>query len=113
MMTVYVDDMYRYAMGRYGHMKMSHMIADTTNELLVMADCIGVKRRWLQHSGRHDEHFDIAMNKRELAIEAGAVVISLRQCSAMCARRRIEGALGVPEDAEQWRRDYAVRSLCR
>ena len=26
-MTVYVDDMYKHALGRYGRMKMSHMIA--------------------------------------------------------------------------------------
>ena len=50
-MTVYVDDMYASPMGRFGRMKMSHMIADSTDELLEMADAIGVARRWIQQSG--------------------------------------------------------------
>ena len=60
-MTVYVDDMYRTEMGRFRHMKMSHMIADSTDELLAMADQIGLKRNWLQKAGTADEHFDIGM----------------------------------------------------
>ena len=86
-MTVYVDDMYQMEFGRYGLMKMSHMIADTSAELLAMARMIGVAARWLQHAGEPGEHFDIAKSKRELAIAAGAVPITIRQCSAMCARR--------------------------
>jgi hypothetical protein len=42
---VYVDDMYKSPMGQFGRMKMSHMIADTTEELLQMADKIGVKKK--------------------------------------------------------------------
>jgi hypothetical protein len=74
-MTVYVDDM----QAPFGRMKMCHMIADSTEELLAMADRIGVARRWLQKSGTWQEHFDIAMTKRRLAIEAGAVEVSRLQ----------------------------------
>lgn len=42
---VYVDDMYKYPIGRFGRMKMSHLIADTTDELLEMVDKIGVDRK--------------------------------------------------------------------
>ena len=35
-MAVYVDDMYKYPLGQFGRMKMSHMVADTTEELLVI-----------------------------------------------------------------------------
>ncbi|WBF05199.1 hypothetical protein [Burkholderia phage CSP3] len=107
-MTVYVDDMYQSEMGRYGRMKMSHMIADTTEELIAMARTIGVRAKWLQHPGEHGEHFDIAKGKRELAIAAGAVPITLRQCSAMCFRRGVTGELGKPEDAEAWRDAHAA-----
>ena len=58
-------------------MKMSHMLADSHTELVEMADKIGVDRKWIQHEGkgRHREHFDIAMSKRKLAIEQGAIEV--------------------------------------
>ena len=68
-MAVYVDDM----RAKFGRMIMCHMFADTTEELLAMADTIGVARRWLQHAGEPGrEHFDIALSKRALAVAAGA-----------------------------------------
>jgi hypothetical protein len=70
-MTVYVDDM----RAPFGRMKMCHMLADTTEELLAMADQIGVARKWLQKAGTPREHFDIALSKRALAVKAGAVEI--------------------------------------
>lgn len=78
-MTVYVDDMYRLALGEFGRMKMSHMIADTTEELLAMAKKIGVKHKWIQDAGTYSEHFDIAKSKRELAIEYGAKPITFME----------------------------------
>lgn len=108
-MTVYVDDMYATELGRFRRMKMSHMIADTTEELIAMARTIGVSTRWIQYRGESNEHFDIAKGKRELAIAAGAVPITLRQCSAMIFRRRMTGELGKPEDAVAWRHDYSTR----
>lgn len=47
-MSVYVDDMYKYAMGRFRGMKMSHLVADSREELLAMCDKIGVQRKWIQ-----------------------------------------------------------------
>lgn len=108
-MTVYVDDMYLYPMGQYGRMKMSHMIADTTDELVAMAQAIGVQAKWIQKAGSSGEHFDIAQSKREIALRNGAVAITMRQCSSMCVRRRVEGVVGKPEDAEEWRNQYALR----
>jgi hypothetical protein len=107
-MTCYVDDMYQYALGQYGRMKMSHLIADTDEELHAMAARIGVARRWWQSPERTSGiHYDIAMSKREFAIAAGAVPITLKQCSAMNARRRVTGELGDPADAEQWLADWS------
>ncbi len=86
-MTVYVDDMYKYPMGQFGRMKMSHMIADTQEELLRMADTIGVQRKWIQKKGTIHEHFDIAMSARTKAVAAGAVEISMRELSMKCHQR--------------------------
>lgn len=74
-MTVYVDDMYKYSMGRFGRMKMSHMITDAhENELHTMANKIGVARKWYQ-----GDHYDISITKRALAIKFGAIAITLRE----------------------------------
>ena len=72
-MAVYVDTM----RANFGRMKMCHMVADTSEELLAMADRIGVDRKWLQNAGSYREHFDIALSKRALAVEAGAQEVSM------------------------------------
>lgn len=91
-MPVYVDDMYTRAMGRYGRMKMSHMIADTQQELLDMAYRIGVGAPWIQDMNTYKEHFDVALSKRERAISYyGAVPITLRETVFIieCKRREL------------------------
>lgn len=112
-MPVYVDDMYLYPLGEYktpaGRIyKMSHLIADTREELVDMARTIGLNAKHIQKPRTHGEHFDIAKAKRDLAIAAGAIPITMRVCSAMCVRRREEGTLGTPEEAEAWRDAYAT-----
>lgn len=98
-MTVYVDDM----ACPYGRMIMFHMIADADDELHAMADLIGVSRRWWQSPVRTSgSHYDICKAKRERAIRAGAVEITLRQAAAMNFRRRISGSLGTPDEALEW-----------
>jgi hypothetical protein len=84
-MAVYVDDM----QAPFGRMKMCHMMADTTEELLAMADQIGVARKWLQKPGTHYEHFDIAMSKRRLAVAAGAIEVTRRDLGHIMRARRI------------------------
>ena len=102
-MAVYVDDMYLHPVGQFGRMKMSHLIADTDEELHAMAARIGVARRWHQAPPRHDSHYDIALTMRAKAIRAGAIGISYRQCSLMTMVRRRTGSLPPPERAEaEW-----------
>lgn len=105
-MTVYVDDMFQAPLGQYGRMKMSHLIADTHEELMAMVDRIGVNAKWLQHPGRHDEHFDIALSKRAFALAHGAVAVTMKQCACMVRRRYHTGSLGSPDEAVQWRQEY-------
>ncbi len=83
-MSVYVDDM----RAPYGRMLMSHMVADTTGELLAMADRIGVSQRWLQCAGTHREHFDVCLSMRKLAIQQGAVEVTLLWIGKFISRRR-------------------------
>lgn len=83
-MSVYVDDMN----APYRGMKMCHMIADSTDELLAMVDRIGVQRKWIQSAGSYREHFDICLAKKKLAIEAGAIEITRHDLAVMTMKRR-------------------------
>jgi hypothetical protein len=84
-MAVYVDNM----QASYGRMKMCHMVADSTAELLAMADRIGVARKWLQKAGTSHEHFDIALSKRALAVSAGAIEVSMMEIGRIIRARRL------------------------
>jgi len=97
--TVYVDNM----QARYGRMIMSHMIADSDEELHAMADKIGVNRRWWQSPETSSgSHYDICATSRTRALRLGAVEITMRQAAAMNLRRRVLGELGSPADALEW-----------
>lgn len=70
-MTVYVDDV-RHA---YGRMIMCHMWSESLEELLLMADRIGLQRRWLQAPPKASwVHFDVSLTLKAKAIAAGAVL---------------------------------------
>jgi len=86
--TVYVDNMN----ASFGRMKMCHMLADTEEELLAMADKIGVQRRWHQHPGTIKSHFDICTSKREKAVDLGAVEIEYPSGKAALMKKRRERA---------------------
>lgn len=83
-MTVYVD----FAFIKYRRMLMSHMIADTVDELHAMADRIGISRRWFQ-SRASMPHYDVCKSKRVLAVAAGARECHRREFVAHM--RRIRG----------------------
>lgn len=91
-MAVYVDDMY----APFRRMKMCHMIADSTQELLEMADTIGVPRKWIQHGGTPEEHFDVCMSARRSAVTAGAVEVTLVELATMTYSRRRGGTMEKP-----------------
>lgn len=105
-MTVYVDNM----RANFGRMVMCHMLATTDAELHAMADRIGVARRWWQSPAKSSgSHYDIALSKRALAIQAGAVEITWHQAGAMNFRRRVTGQLGQPDDAVAWLADFKAK----
>lgn len=80
---VYIDD----AKIAYGQMFMFHMIADTTEELIKMADKIRVSRKHIQNKGKYNEHFDICLSKKKLALEAGAKQITSRELVTILKQR--------------------------
>jgi hypothetical protein len=84
--SVYVDDM----METFGRMVMSHMIADSSKELLQMAKKIALPARWIQYPGTYKEHFDVCKTKREAAIFHGAIPITRRELAAKISARRGE-----------------------
>lgn len=84
-MAVYVDA----AFIPYGRMRMSHMWADSLDELLAMADTIGLQRKWLQKPPKASwVHFDVAMVTREKAIAAGAIEMDKYAASEFDARQK-------------------------
>lgn len=72
-MPVYVDKMKM----PYGRMLMSHMLADSLEELHAMADAIGMKREWFQD--HNTPHYDVCQEKRAKAIELGAIEVDMRR----------------------------------
>jgi len=95
-MAVYVDNMFLYKMGRYVTrggivMKMSHMMADTEEELHAMAQAIGVKRKWFQ-----GDHYDICMAYRTRAIELGAIQVTMRELAVRRKKLRCKNERSIP-----------------
>lgn len=83
---VYVDNFE----APYRGMIMSHMVADITEELLQMADKIGVQRKWIQHPGTKHEHFDVCLSKKMKAVQYGAKPIGMRELASFCMNRTVE-----------------------
>lgn len=81
---VYVDS----ERNQFRHMVMSHMVADTLEELHTMAQQLGLKRRWFQTSRSGMPHYDICQTKRALAISFGAVEIDRRKMVELIRRQR-------------------------
>jgi hypothetical protein len=81
---VYIDSMN----APFGRMKMCHMMADTTEELLEMADKIGVARKWIQGAGNYFEHFDVCLSKKVRALDFGAKEITRRELGELLEKKK-------------------------
>lgn len=77
----------------FGRMRMCHMIADTTKELLDMCNKIGVQIKWIQYPGTPNEHFDICLSKKVRALDFGAKEINFREYASMVNNREQTGQL--------------------
>jgi len=63
-----------------------HLIADSIRELDGFARRLGLKREWFQQ-GKLLPHYDLCASKRKLALELGAIELSLHEIG-----RRIQEA---------------------
>jgi hypothetical protein len=81
-MAVYVDG----ARNPLGRMLMSHMLADTEEELHAMAFAVGVDRRHFQQHGT--SHYDICQSKRALAVRLGAIEVNRHDLVRLIRRLR-------------------------
>lgn len=82
---VYVD----FAKNKLGRMLMSHMVADSEDELILMAQKIGVSERYHQFKGEAKSHFDICQQKRNLAVSLGAKEVSSKYIIEIIRGRRL------------------------
>jgi len=93
-MSVYVDQ----AANILDRMKMSHMVADSLDELHAMADKVGLKHEWFQDNPDHP-HYDLCQSKRRYAISLGAVEINNLQLVSLVRKWRAEKLGGIKPDA--------------
>ena len=81
-MSVYVDQ----ARNPFGRMKMAHMMADGIEELMGMADAIGLAHRHFQPGSF--PHFDVSQSYKRRALAAGAVEVDRHGLVACMDRYR-------------------------
>jgi hypothetical protein len=81
---------------------MCHMLADDLVELHTMAARIGLLRKWFQPFSF--PHYDVALGKRTLAIQKGAIEIDRREVAEMMRRLR-----GDPEFLVAWKAELDDR----
>ena len=89
-MAVYVDA----AVNPFGRMVMCHMLADSLDELHSMADKLGLKRKWFQHTGKKKTpHYDLCKAVRAKAVALGAVEIDRRKAAELMEWWRVKQML--------------------
>ena len=71
-MPLYVD----HARLPYRRMLMSHLLADTSEELKQAEKLLGLPTNSVQHLGTPKEHLDISESKRAIAINMGAIEVT-------------------------------------
>lgn len=69
-------------------MLMSHLLADTIDELIEMVQLIGIDKKWIQKAGTEQEHFDICDSKRLLALRYGAKPITNHELVNIIRQKR-------------------------
>ena len=86
---MYVDAVRSYPGAGLRFTEFCHLLADTREELHAMADRIGMPRRFFQdHPWRW--HYDLPEHVREVAVELGAVEVTLHDVGALLKRRKAE-----------------------
>ena len=104
-MSVYVDTA-RHPFRGY---IMCHMIADNLDELHLMADKIGIERRWFQAPPKASHpHYDIPESKRAKALALGAREVCPRGGLHYAARLGLEWAEAQADTSRQMKYQKTV-----
>ncbi|PTU28244.1 DUF4031 domain-containing protein [Stenotrophobium rhamnosiphilum] len=87
-MSVYIDDMKE----SHRRMGVSHMVADTHEELHAMAGKLGVARKCYQGPPKiYYARYDISLEQRTLAFTFGAMKIAVNLMEPICKKARLAG----------------------
>ena len=78
---------------------MSHLVADTGEELRRTETALGLPPGSVQHSGSPKEHLDVCESKRKQALLLGATPITGKELVTIVRRKRAEQAAGDPAEA--------------
>ena len=94
---LYVDSMRM----PFGRMLMSHMIADTPQELAEAEKTLGLPKGSIQYPSTWKEHLDVSQSKRAEAIKMGAKVTPTKELAMMLIERRKAQKKAVSENSTQ------------
>lgn len=83
---VYVDD--ASIVNDEDYLVISHMLADTHEELVAIARRCGVPGKWIRRQGTAYEHFDVSKTMRRKAVLDGAKEITRHEAALICWKRR-------------------------
>jgi hypothetical protein len=88
-MSCYVDTVRAYPEAGFRYTDFCHLLADERDELHRMAESLGVPRRFFQdHAWRW--HYDLPAHLRVLAVELGAVEVTMPFVGQLLRSRRAE-----------------------
>lgn len=91
-MPVYVDS----ERIPYRGMRMSHMVGDSLEELHEMAEKVGLRTRWFQHSWIGIPHYDVCDSVRKRVIFMGAIPVTRAEMVGFIQRFKKEHNLDKP-----------------
>ena len=83
-MTLYVD----HARLPFRLMLMSHLLADTSQELKQAEKLLGLPANSIQYAGTPKEHLDISERKRAIAVSMGAIEVSSKDLVRIIRKKR-------------------------
>jgi uncharacterized protein DUF4031 len=89
-MSVYVDPLFsteHLKSAKWRYSQSCHLTSDSHDELMAFARRLGLKAAWLQHGGRHSEHFDLTVSKRAQAVSLGAKELTMHEAGEQLVTR--------------------------
>ncbi|MFW5795144.1 MAG: DUF4031 domain-containing protein [Bacillota bacterium] len=87
-MTVYVDQ-HNYP---YKRMKLCHLWSEDQDELKRMAEELELKKSW-----KHNNHYDICLHKKKIALSLGAVEVTNKQMGKLLLEYRRKNKKSIPD----------------